>query len=68
MRTDQIGPGARDPDDPRRDDALGDVEGERPEATEERLAEVRARLDDGFYDRGPVLDVVARRILRSGEV
>jgi hypothetical protein len=34
----------------------------------ERLAEIRSRVEDGFYGRGPVLDLVARRILGSGDL
>jgi anti-sigma28 factor (negative regulator of flagellin synthesis) len=34
----------------------------------EHVAEIRSRLEDGFYQRDAVLDLVARRILRSGDL
>lgn len=35
-------------------------------ATDHRLAEIRMRIAQDFYLKGPVLDVVAARIAASG--
>lgn len=40
---------------------------EIPQSTDHRLAEIRKRIQEDFYLQGPVLDVVAARIARSGD-
>jgi hypothetical protein len=50
--------------------ALSDLAGTRRGAllTPARVAELRERIANGFYDTPKVLDRVARRILDSGEL
>ncbi|HEX2187920.1 MAG TPA: hypothetical protein VHG51_03430 [Longimicrobiaceae bacterium] len=42
--------------------------GGKPGPRPERVAEVRRRIREGFYDSAAVLDEVARRMLARGDV
>jgi hypothetical protein len=56
------------PAEPRRDSVQISDAARRLAGDAERLAEIRTRIQEGFYTTPEVLDVVAERMLASGDL